>query len=146
MEDFANGVEDSVDEGESFFFGIAAGHFEGFVDDDGGGSSEVAHFVDGHAEDVAVDDGHAVKTPVFGAFGDEVVDFGEAGGGAPGEGFHKRVRRGRRVDVTGFVLGGIEGEVEGLDGLVDALLARVPLKQDLQGTLAGTASRRHRYS
>ena len=61
-----DGVEDAVEEVDGLGSGVAAGDFEGLVDDDGdGGVGEAEHLGDGGAEQVAVDDGHALDAPVL---------------------------------------------------------------------------------
>src|ERR1700729_2228671 len=65
-------VEDSVEEGDGLGCGIAAGDVEGLVDDDGCGSvGKAEHLGDGGAEEVAVDDGHALDAPVLSVSFDE---------------------------------------------------------------------------
>ena len=89
--------------------GVAAGDFEGLVDDDGGGGvGEAEHLGDGGAEEVAVDDGHALDAPVLGVGFDEGVDLVAAGGGdavdvfgeAAGFGVDVGARRPRRACET----------------------------------------------
>src|SRR5258708_7053159 len=77
-----DGVEDSVEEVDGLGGGVAAAYFEGLVNDDGGGGVGVAdHLGDGSADEVAVDDSHALDAPVLGVRFDEGVDLFLAGGG-----------------------------------------------------------------
>ncbi len=77
-----DGVEDTVEEVDGLGCGVATAYFEGLVDDDGGWSVGVAdHLGDGGADEVAVDDGHALDAPVLRVGFDEGVDLGLAGGG-----------------------------------------------------------------
>ena len=56
--------------------GVAAADFEGLVDDDGKGRGlEAEQLGDGHAQQIAIDGGHAIEAPVLGVGGDERVDF-----------------------------------------------------------------------
>src|SRR5688572_488472 len=68
-----DGVENAVDKLRSFVSGKTARNLEGFVDCDGARRRLVKKFVDGEAQDVAIDDGHAGDTPVFGSRTDAIV-------------------------------------------------------------------------
>src|SRR5580704_6235374 len=77
-----DGVEDSVEEVDGLWGGVAAADFEGFVDDDGGRSvGEAEHLGDRGTDEVAIDDGHALDAPVLGVGLDEGVDLFLADGG-----------------------------------------------------------------
>src|SRR6266436_10435036 len=78
----SDGVEDSVEEVDGLGGGVAAADFEGLVDDDGGGGvGEADHLGYGGADEVAVDDCHALDAPVLGVGFDEGVDLFLARGG-----------------------------------------------------------------
>jgi len=131
----AYGVEDAVEELDAFGSGVAAGDFEGFVDDyRGGGFGEAEHFGYGGAEEVAVNHGHALDAPVLGVLLDESIDLFVLRGGEAvkivGE------ASGFEVDI---VAGGPE---EGLD-FVRFLFAQVALKEHLHGEFAGLAACSH---
>src|ERR1700758_2809995 len=67
-----DGVEDSVEEVDGLWGGVAAADFEGFVDDDGRGGVGVAdHLGYRGADEVAVDDRHALDAPILGVRFDE---------------------------------------------------------------------------
>src|SRR5687768_14577460 len=72
-----DGVEDAVDELGGFEGGEAAGYLKGFVYDDCVRCVLVEEFINGQAENVAVDHGHPFDPPVLGACADLVVDGGE---------------------------------------------------------------------
>jgi hypothetical protein len=122
------GVEDSVEEVDGLGGGVAAAYFQGFVDDDGGGGVGVAeHLGYGGADEVAVDDGHALDAPVLGVGFDESVDLGLAGGGYAVEVF------GEAPGLGVYVCGG--GPEEFAD-FVGGLLAEVALEEHLHGEFA----------
>src|ERR1700722_16336043 len=119
------GVEDSVEEVDGLGGGVAAGYFEGLVDDDGGGGGGGAeHVGDGGADEVAVDDGHALDTPVLGVGFDEGVDLLLAGGGDAMEVFG---------EASGLGVYLVDGGPEELANLFGGLLAEVALGEHLHG-------------
>lgn len=46
---FAYGIEDTVNEWDGVFLGVAAGEFEGFVDDNGGRRAKFLHLENRHS-------------------------------------------------------------------------------------------------
>ena len=71
-----DGVQDAVEEVDGLGTGVAAADFEGLVDDDGKGRAlEAKQLGYGHAQQIAIDGGHAFQAPVFGVGDDERVDL-----------------------------------------------------------------------
>src|SRR5207302_4315075 len=131
-----DGVEDSVEEVDGFGGGVAAADFQGFVDDDSGGRVGVAdHLGDGGADEVSVDDGHALDAPVLGVRFDEGVDLFLAGGGYAMDVLAEAAGLG--VDV------GDRGPEE-LANLFGRLFAEIALEEHLHGEFAGFAAGAHR--
>src|SRR5260370_21977031 len=134
-ESAGDGVDDPVEEVDGFGGGVATADFEGFVDDDGGGSvGEADHLGDGGADEVAVDDGHALDAPVLGVGFDEGVDLFLACGGDAMEVFGEA--SGLGVDVG-------DGSPEELANLVGGLLSEVALEEHLHGEFAGFTACAH---
>ncbi len=130
-----DGVEDSVEEVDGFGGGVATADFEGFVDDDGGGSvGEADHLGDGGADEVAVNDGHALDAPVLGVGFDEGVDLFLACSGDAMEVFCEA--SGLGVDVG-------DGGPEEFADLFGGLLAEVSLEEHLHGEFSGLAAGAH---
>ena len=129
------GVEDSVEEVDGLGGGIAAGYFEGLVNDDGGGGvGEAEHLGYGGADEVAVDDGHALDAPVLGVGLDEGVDLLLPGGGYAVEIFGKTSSLGVYV---------VDGGPEEFADFVGSLLTEVALEEHLHGEFAGLAAGAH---
>src|SRR3981081_728836 len=130
-----DGVENSVEEVDGLGGGVAAADFEGFVDDDGGWGVGVAdHLGDGGADEVAVDDGHALDAPVLGVGFDEGVDLF-----LPVEG--------DAMEVFGEASGvGVDLFDRGPEEFADffgGLFAEVSLEEHLHGEFAGLAACAH---
>src|ERR1700744_2600911 len=104
---------------------VATTNFEGLVDDDGGGRVGIAeHLGYSGADQVAVDDSHALDAPVLGVGFDEAIDLFLAGGG-------------HAVDVFGEAAGfGVNVGNGGPEELTDfggGLFAEISLKEHLHG-------------
>ena len=93
---------------------IALGQLERLVDRDlGGDVGAVEHLVCSQPEDVAVDRGHAVDSPVLGHLGDQRVDPAlvrlDPGDQAPGELTELRVAKQPALDEPANLLGASPG-------------------------------------
>src|SRR5262245_46245657 len=124
-------VEDAVDEAARLTGPELLGDLDGLVDDDlGRGVGAPAELVDREAQDVAVDDRHAVEVPVFGEAGDGLVDA-RSRRHRPA---YELVGKLARLAVEGMKAPELVGLGRGI-----GLTLQVQLIQKLQGDLPGFA-------
>jgi hypothetical protein len=126
-----DGVENAIEKVNGLGSGVAAADLESLVNDDRKRRPfEAQQFGDSHAQQIAIDGGHAIDTPVRGVSADERVDF-----------FLLGLRHAKEIfsEASHFWLDGIAGFPEcGLD-LVGRLAADIGLEEHLHGKLAGLA-------
>ena len=119
-------VENAIEERGGIRGGELLSEFESFIDDRLWRDAAKAQLVNRQTQDVAVDDGHAIETPVRRKLLDQPVAGAGLRDGAleklVGE-FSRGVRRARHLPETGF-------DARGL------LPANVPLKQHLHRKFA----------
>src|ERR1041385_739378 len=134
-----DGVENAVDELRGFVRREAACDLESFVDRYRARRWLVKKFVDGEAQDIAIDDGHTRDTPVFGARTDAFVEQFEVGKRSRGE-------PGSELPGCCVEIGLSQLSPVTSDHFVRRHFGNVSRKEHLQGAFTRLTSRTHRIT